>query len=166
MISLPFHIYDLSTGFTLSLMVIHYLQTGCYPSVLPSLQKTHQAFFNTSNDNVDAITRYINDPLPQTILSFKSANKKSIGELFAGFFEHYCSFNWGRVGISVRDGANIQRPLKRGSNNTCLYVEDPYERFSNTARGVYKEWIWSDITDQFKTARNKLQSGKSFNDIL
>ena len=147
-------------------MVIHYLQSGCHPQVLPSLQQTHPRFFNTSTSNVDAISRYINDPLPQRIISFSSTNNQSIGELFIGFFNHYCSFNWRRDGISVREGANIPRPLKRGSNNTCLYVEDPYEVNSNTARGVFKEWPWNDIVLEFAHTRQKLQNGRSFNDII
>jgi len=152
-------------SFALSLMAIHYLQSGCYPKVLPSLQQTHSTFFNTSDSNVDVISCYINEPLPQRILSFKSTNTQTIGELFVGFFDHYCSFNWGRDGISVREGRNIKRPLKRGRNNTCLFVEDPYEIYSNTVAGVFKEWIWSDIVREFKSAKEKLQSGKSFNNI-
>ena len=156
----------LSTGFTLSLMTIHYLQSGCYPKVLPSLQQMHSSFFDTSGSNVDAISCYINEPLPQRILSFKSTNTQTIGELFTGFFAHYCSFNWGRDGISVREGRNIKRPLKRGRNNTCLFVEDPYQVYSNTAAGVFKEWIWSDIVKEFDSAKEKLQNGKSFNDVV
>ena len=155
-----------STGFTLSLMVINYLQSGCYPQVLPSLQQTHPRFFSTSDSNVDALSRYINDPLPQGILSFSSKNNQSIGELFIGFFNHYCSFNWGRDGISVRAGGSIPRPFKRGSNNTCLYVEDPYEVNSNTARGVFRELIWNDIILEFIHTRHKLQNGRPFNDII
>ena len=66
----------------------------------------------------------------------------------------------------MRDGENIRRPLKQGSNNTCLYVEDPYERNSNTARGVYKETIWGDIKDKFQTAKTKVSNGRSLSEIL
>ena len=156
----------LSTGFTLSLMVIHYLQSGCNPSVLPSLQTRHSSFFRTSDQNVQDITRYIYDPLPQNILSFRSDNNKTIGELFLGFFDHYCYFNWAFNGISVRHGENIRRPLKRGSNNTYPYVEDPYQTGSNTARGVFKEEIWNDMIREFQSARYKLSNGRSFNDII
>ena len=145
-------------------MVIHYLQSACSPPVLPCLQNLYPGFFTPQN--VEQLSRYINDPLPQHILSFSSRNTETIGGLFVGFFDHYYRFNWTRDGISVRDGTNIRRPLKRGSNNTCLYVEDPYERHSNTARGVFKEWIWSDIVAAFRTAKTSLRNGRSFNDII
>lgn len=145
-------------------MVIHYLQSGCSPCVLPCLQATRASFFTTWK--AVEIARYINDPLPADVISFHSTNSQTIGELFSGFFDHYCKFNWTRDGISVRHGRNVSRPLKRGSNNTYLYVEDPYETNCNTARGVFNFFAWNDILSKFRKANHSLKQGKSFNDII
>ena len=145
-------------------MVIHYLQCGCSPSVLPSLQKLHPSIFDTSKAR--ELTRYIDGSLPARVTSYVSANKNSIGELFFGFFQHYSNFLWHNRGISIRSGEMIFRPRKRGSNNTCIYVEDPYELNSNTARSVFREYVWSGIKGKFTKAKTLLENGATFESLL
>ncbi len=149
-------------GFVLQLMVIHYLQSGCYPRVLPSLQKLHPSFFAK---DVTKLADYLTTPLPADITEYQSRNNQNVGDLLLGFFNHYCSYDWGRDGISIREGANVYRPAKWGSNNTCLYVEDPFSR-ANTARSVFKYGIWCEIKEEFNKARRLLDSGRGYRELL
>ena len=70
------------SSYTLSLMVIHYLQCGVSPPVLPCLQKSHPRIFNPESDIFS---------LPYSLPSpaYTSNNNESLGKLFVGFFKYY-----------------------------------------------------------------------------
>ena len=69
------------SSYTLSLMVIHYLQSGVSPPVLPCLQKLHPQIFNSESDIFSLEYR-----VPP---GYQSANRDSLGKLFVGFFLYY-----------------------------------------------------------------------------
>ena len=71
------------SSYTLSLMMIHYLQTGVSPPVLPCLQRTHSNIFNPNSDIFN---------LPYNVPQYKSDNKDSIGKLFVGFFQYFSDY--------------------------------------------------------------------------
>ena len=68
------------SSYTLSLMVIHYLQAGVSPPVLPCLQKTQPGVFNCRSDIFS---------LPYTAHPATSSNRDPLGKLFVGFFKYY-----------------------------------------------------------------------------
>ena len=70
------------SSYTLCLMVIHYLQCGVSPPVLPCLQKSHPRIFNPESDIFS---------LPYSLPSpaYTSNNTESLGKLFVGFFKYY-----------------------------------------------------------------------------
>ena len=70
------------SSYTLCLMVIHYLQCGVSPPVLPCLQKSHPRIFNPESDIFS---------LPYSLPSptYTSNNTESLGELFVGFFKYF-----------------------------------------------------------------------------
>ena len=70
------------SSYTLSLMVIHFLQCGVSPPVLPCLQKLHPRIFHPESDIFS---------LPYSLPSppFTSNNTESLGKLFVGFFKYY-----------------------------------------------------------------------------
>ena len=73
------------SSYTLTLMVINYLQCGVSPPVLPCLQEEYPQIFNTSRSIFDL------EYDDKTILTFKSKNKQSVGSLFQDFFGYYTS---------------------------------------------------------------------------
>eukprot|EP00794_Sanderia_malayensis_P000393 gene393-1027_t len=153
------------SSFQLKLMVIQYLQCGCQPRVLPSLQKDHPQFFSQPNAHFRPYLQ--GKALPDHIVtSFRSTNTQTLGELILGFFEYYSTFDWLRKGISIREGRIIQRPPRVRSNDTCIYVEDPYEERRNAARGVYKEYTWNNILAKFQRANRFLRDGKSYRNLI
>ena len=68
------------SSYTLSLMVIHYLQAGVSPPVLPCLQKVHPDVFNCESDIFS---------LPYRAFPHTSHNSEPLGKLFVGFFKYY-----------------------------------------------------------------------------
>ena len=75
--------YQTLSSYTLTLMVIHYLQCGVSPPVLPCLQENHSEIFN---DRIDIFNLVYND---KGILSFSSENKQSVGSLYRDFFKYF-----------------------------------------------------------------------------
>ena len=70
------------SSYTLSLMLIHYLQCGVSPPVLPCLQKSHPRLFNPDSD-IFSLPYSLPDP------TYTSNNRESLGKLFVGFFQYY-----------------------------------------------------------------------------
>ena len=145
-------------------MVIHYLQNGCSPKVLPSLQQLNPRFFNASNTQELLNSLDPSFSFPRSTLSYSSSNMQTLGDLFNGFFSYYCDFNWSQ-GISVREGGCVSRPARIGSNNTCLYVQDPFAG-DNTARSVFRQYVWEDILRKFRKTKQLLDQRKSFSQII
>ncbi|RWS30497.1 Poly(A) RNA polymerase gld-2-like protein [Leptotrombidium deliense] len=91
---------DLLNGYSLSLMAIHFLQSGCHPAVLPSLQILAPAAFNNFE------FPFIDDEPP----NFISENDESIGKLLLELFEFYSyRFRFAEDIISVREGQPIPK---------------------------------------------------------
>uniref|UniRef100_A0A915ER65 PAP-associated domain-containing protein n=1 Tax=Ditylenchus dipsaci TaxID=166011 RepID=A0A915ER65_9BILA len=84
---------QLFTHFT----VLHFLQVGCDPPVLPNLQKLYPDFFS---DDLDLQQLNIFGSLP-TPLPNAPRNNKSIGELLIAFFEYYNCFDFDNKAISI-----------------------------------------------------------------
>uniref|UniRef100_A0A915DP09 PAP-associated domain-containing protein n=1 Tax=Ditylenchus dipsaci TaxID=166011 RepID=A0A915DP09_9BILA len=107
------------TSYSLVLMVIHYLQCGTQPPVLPSLQKLYPAVFSDANIcrlNVAA-------PLMPALESqWKSGNNQCfLGELLLGFFRYYAhDFNFDTDAISVRLGHRVNGVWWQGMNRRTI----------------------------------------------
>lgn len=73
------------SSYSLVLMVIHFLQCGVKPAVLPCLHKMHPEKFHPARDiiQIDMI---------EDIPSYKSENHQSLGDLFIGFLHYYSTF--------------------------------------------------------------------------
>lgn len=72
-------------SYSLVLMVIHFLQCGVKPAVLPCLHKLHPDKFSVNRD-------YTQINMNEVIEPFKSENREALGELFVKFLEYYCKF--------------------------------------------------------------------------
>lgn len=73
------------SSYSLVLMVIHFLQCGLTPPVLPCLHAMYPDKFQKNHDlsNIDMI---------ETIKPYESDNRLSLGELFLKFLEYYSNF--------------------------------------------------------------------------
>ncbi|XP_046398388.1 poly(A) RNA polymerase, mitochondrial-like [Ischnura elegans] len=123
------------TNFTLTLLVLHYLQC-CKPHpVLPSLttliSMAAPGDRRVSDDGVNCtFLRDISRVKP-------SENTESLHALLFGFFQFYASFNFEGRGLSLakghgdNSGVGIVKP-----DASPLYVENPLERMLNVSKNV------------------------------
>lgn len=150
------------SSYCLSLMMIHFLQVGVSPPVLPCLHRTHPEMFNFNSDifSLD----YLNPP------EYKSANNSSVGQLFVDFFYYFTdpknSFDTDIDVGSVRTGsvlkvADCQRYAKAnkigpGQWSAKLLIEEPFDR-TNAARAVCSEEKWYDICETFNRTTDRIE---------
>lgn len=149
-------------GFAVVLLVIHYLQVGCTPPVVPALQQIFPDVFQISNNAlIDKLTAGV----PVQVHSFKSSNTQSLGELLVGFFQYFSTFNWDRT-MSIRTGSTrptaMYDKIWRGP---YIRLEDPSDG-GNVTRTVFDYYEFSRIKSAFNSATTQLRRNASLNDIL
>jgi len=132
------------SSYTLTLMVLHYLQCGVSPPVIPCLHRSHPQMFNPDSDIFS---------LPYTAPPFSSSNKMSLGELLVGFFSYYTNgcFDPNQDVGSIRCGSILpagdcerfarQHKLAPGQWSARLLMEEPFDR-TNAARAVCSDQKW------------------------
>ncbi|KAL9968861.1 hypothetical protein ACROYT_G021002 [Oculina patagonica] len=149
-------------GFAVVLLVIHYLQAGCSPPVVPALQQIFPDIFQASNSVViDKLTADV----PAQIRAFKSSNTQSLGELLVGFFQYYSTFNWDRT-MSIRTGST--RPTEMYNKiwrGPYIRLEDPSDG-GNVTRSVYDSYEFSRIKSAFSSASSQLRRDASLEEIV
>ncbi|KAM7311626.1 poly(A) RNA polymerase gld-2 homolog A [Ixodes scapularis] len=154
------------SSYSLVLMLIHYLQCGCRPVVLPCLQKMLPKKFQ--EEDVRSLNLY--EELP----AFKSHNEQSLGELLHGFLCYYArQFSFSDSCISVRLGDCIPRAAAmahRSPKNTrqqwkFICIEEPFDR-TNTARSVYDYAAFQLIMNTFKTSLARLEATHDLSCVL
>ena len=144
------------------LLVINYLQAGCSPPVLPSLQKDFPELFgSTENDVISKLTGSV----PPQVKSHKSKNTQNVGELLIGFFKYYSSFDWKKT-ISVPMG-NTQPTSRYGRvwSGPYIKLEDPTDE-GNVTRGVYNSSEFTRVKNAFQSASTQLEQNASLQDIF
>lgn len=149
------------SSYSLALMVIQYLQCGCEPAVLPSLQKMQPGRFCSDGD-----VRLLR--LGEDLPPWHSANTQSLGALFVGFLDYFANrFGFSRSCVSVRQGAPISRLEAVSATGTArrsqwkyICVEEPFDQ-SNTARAVYNWDMYQQIVRAFHDTLEQLQSSRS-----
>lgn len=72
-------------------MVIHYLQCGADPPILPSLQQLYVKKFSQRADARQLNVSLPLDPPPSTLWDF--SDRLTLSELLIGFFQYY-AFNF------------------------------------------------------------------------
>ncbi|XP_037275570.1 poly(A) RNA polymerase GLD2 isoform X1 [Rhipicephalus microplus] len=149
------------SSYSLALMVIQYLQCGCEPAVLPSLQKMQPGRFCSDGD-----VRLLR--LGEDLPPWQSANTQSLGALFIGFLDYFANrFGFSRSCVSVRQGAPISRLEAVSATGTArrsqwkyICVEEPFDQ-SNTARAVYNWDMYQLIVRAFHDTLEQLQKSHS-----
>ncbi|BES94256.1 Poly(A) RNA polymerase gld-2 [Nesidiocoris tenuis] len=133
------------SSYSLTLMVINYLQCAVSPPVLPCLQEMYKDKFNPTNkiNKINSLER---------MKPYQSENTQTLGELFLGFFQYYAQFNFYENVISVRKGTTLPfeecqmapHPKNNPSQWKCIGVEEPFDR-SNAARAVFDVYKFENV---------------------
>ncbi|XP_040156512.1 poly(A) RNA polymerase gld-2 homolog B [Anopheles arabiensis] len=149
------------SSYSLVLMVIHFLQYGTSPPVLPCLHALHPEKFMKIIDihNIEMIER---------IEPYHTDNKESLGELLLSFLDYYTKFDYEHYAISVRTSTIIpieECRLARSYKNDPhhwkhLCIEEPFD-FTNTARSVFDGDVFEQIKSTFATSWRMLKDSKS-----
>lgn len=151
------------SSYALTLMVLHYLQSGVFPPVLPCLQEELPNVFNSDSMIFD---------LPYTPPPWVSRNRQSLGELLSGFFSYYGggprNFDPNRDVASVRKGMVLEQKdceayarmhkLSPGQWNARILIEEPFDR-TNAARAVCSDQKWGLIVEAFLYTRDVVERG-------
>lgn len=149
-------IYTLSS-YAYSLLVIHYLQCGCRPSVLPNLFQMMPGVFSRDS-KIDSLES--NQILPR----FKSSNEQSLGKLLVGFFRYYSEeFSFDSHSISIKDAERRNRPPWDGADN--ILIADPFSG-ENVARSVCKPQAYSRIKNAFKESFSRISQSKDYDSLF
>nr|XP_033342902.1 poly(A) RNA polymerase gld-2 homolog A-like isoform X1 [Megalopta genalis]XP_033342903.1 poly(A) RNA polymerase gld-2 homolog A-like isoform X1 [Megalopta genalis]XP_033342904.1 poly(A) RNA polymerase gld-2 homolog A-like isoform X1 [Megalopta genalis]XP_033342905.1 poly(A) RNA polymerase gld-2 homolog A-like isoform X1 [Megalopta genalis]XP_033342907.1 poly(A) RNA polymerase gld-2 homolog A-like isoform X1 [Megalopta genalis] len=149
------------SSYSLVLMVIHFLQCGVSPSVLPCLHTLYEGKF-TPHTDIHCIDMQEEIDIPSTVLRPK--NRQSLGELLVEFFRYYVTFDFNQYAISVRLANKIlieecrrARSYKNDPHQwKYLCIEEPFD-LTNTARSVYDPDVFARIKRVFDRTYQNLK---------
>lgn len=147
------------TSYSLSLMVIYFLQSVCNPPVVPCLLTLYPQLFT---QNVTKLR--LGDV---SMIRFITRNKQSLGQLFSGFMEYFgINFTFRDV-ISIRTGLLLDRNFckhkiensEKPRQFTChICIEEPFDG-SNTSHAVHDCNVFRHILfafmETFQAIKNK-----------
>ncbi|EEB15987.1 polyA polymerase CID, putative [Pediculus humanus corporis] len=154
------------SSYSLALMVIHYLQCGVSPPVLPCLHDVYKEKFNPLSD-INQID------LHEELKPYNSQNEQSLGELLVGFLLYYANFDYSVYAISVRLGSKVNieecRRAKSLKNEPhqwkYLCIEEPFD-LTNTARAVYNAIRFQRIKKVFYESHKYLEKTRCLDSIF
>ncbi|CAL2043382.1 unnamed protein product [Caenorhabditis brenneri] len=153
-------------SFSVCLLLIHYLQSGVTPAVLPNLQ----AIFPEYNGEYEVGTGAFQDwdllkelegrgvPLGQ--------NTSSVGALLLGFFKFYATFDFENQWISIKRGTALEKKRDDQGNpleglpdkNWHLVVEDPFlETPWNCGRTLQQSDTLERVQEEFRLAEETIR---------
>ena len=150
------------SSYSLVLMILHYLQSGCNPPVLPALQQRYPQYFKVDS-NVDELPMF--EPA-NMIPCDNSSNKESVGQLLVGFFKYFAEkFIWDSKIMSVRSGCTLPKKNNFEFKDKYISIEEPFE-LSNTARAVHELSRFVLIKKEFRRANEHLNERLSLEYIM
>lgn len=129
------------SSYSLTLMVIHFLQCGTSPAILPRVSEA-----------CSEIRR--------------AHNRTTLAELFLHMLRYYAEFPYDKMAVSVRCGARVPvsecRAARAHKNDPhqwkLLCVEEPFD-LTNTARSVYDPETFEKIVTTFRDSHARLATG-------
>ncbi|XP_034138884.1 poly(A) RNA polymerase gld-2 homolog B isoform X4 [Drosophila guanche] len=155
------------SSYSLVLMVLHYLQHGCTPHILPCLHTLYPEKFQLGQQDCFDLN------LIETIDPYPTQNQQALGELFLGFFKYYSNFDFRNLAISVRTGGVLPvaacRLAKSYKNDAYqwkeLNIEEPFD-LSNTARSVYDGATFERIKTTFVASARALEHSLDISSVF
>ncbi|XP_072752207.1 poly(A) RNA polymerase gld-2 homolog A [Anoplolepis gracilipes] len=158
------------SSYSLVLMVIHFLQCGVNPPVLPCL---HSIFVGKFSPHTDIHTINMHEDLKIPSSTRLPENHQSLGELLVEFFRYYVKFDFSRYAISVRlakkipiEECRMVQSLKNDPHQwKYLCIEEPFD-LTNTARSVYDPDVFFRITQLIDRTYQRLQKKQDLNLIF
>uniref|UniRef100_A0A915PBE8 PAP-associated domain-containing protein n=1 Tax=Meloidogyne floridensis TaxID=298350 RepID=A0A915PBE8_9BILA len=134
-------------SYTVSLMIIHFLQCGVYPPILPNLFKMFPKHFDGTG-NVEDLDYAMELDLPKI-----PKNERTIGELIYGFFDYYTRFNYDEWGISIKDGKIFDRNILPDTEREYMFfIEEAYDGMT-VPKNLKRQSNLMEIVGEFKQAR-------------
>ncbi|CAH0553666.1 unnamed protein product [Brassicogethes aeneus] len=157
------------SSYSFALMVIHFLQCGVTPPVLPCLHGLVPDKFNSDSEHQ---TMDVQEEIP-AIKDFRSDNTNCLGELLLGFLRYYACFDYNRCAVSVRAGCRLpveecrfaKAPKNDPNQWKHLCIEEPFD-FTNTARSVFDADKFKFIRDVVAQSYRELERTKMLGSIL
>ncbi|EGT46254.1 hypothetical protein CAEBREN_10930 [Caenorhabditis brenneri] len=151
---------------SICLMVIHYLQCGVTPAVLPSLQ----AIFPELNGEIEidceeSKRRDLGEELRAS--GWAPTNQESLGALYLGFFRYFAKFDFINQMISVKNGCSMPKPKKNDEKDDTYalrytVIEDPFMNpLFNCARTVNQGDIFERLVSEFEKALGFIKCHKT-----
>ncbi|KHN87102.1 Poly(A) RNA polymerase gld-2 -like protein A [Toxocara canis] len=139
-------------SYAIKLMVLHFLQCGVWPPVLPNLCKLDPFRFGGVKYCIGLSELRLFDAVPQ-LPSDRKLNDKTISELLMAFFDYYARFDFDKYEISIRDACIIQKIAKEYNNDRTekMMIRGPVDSV-NVARTVKTDASLELIVDAFKRA--------------
>ncbi|XP_077971406.1 poly(A) RNA polymerase GLD2-like [Styela clava] len=160
-------INDASQGtmnsYSLVLMVVHFLQCGMDPPVLPSLQVKYPELFRPTTPVMNVGSH------GDRVKPYRSENLMNLSQLLKKFFEYFAeTFDFEIQVMSVRLGKAlyIDEIMSTGKEwGRMIKIEEPFD-LTNTARAVHQDLTAERIIGQFRSANRILQRGKGLEHLL
>ncbi|KAK7793005.1 hypothetical protein R5R35_009606 [Gryllus longicercus] len=154
------------SSYSLVLMVIHFLQCGVSPPVLPCLHGLYQEKFTPHSD-------ILMIDIHEDMRPFNSENTQSLGELLLQFLQYYVEFDFSQYAISVRLAARVPidecRRARSYKNDPhqwkYLCIEEPFD-LTNTARSVYDRDVFEKVKAVFLASFNNLKKTRDVSSIF
>ncbi|XP_066596030.1 poly(A) RNA polymerase gld-2 homolog A-like isoform X2 [Prorops nasuta] len=158
------------SSYSLVLMVIHFLQCGAKPAVLPCLHALYPEKFSPL---AEIHTIDIHEELNIPTDLFPRRNRQSLGELLYEFFGYYVTFDYSQYAISVRLAKKVfiedcrrARSYKNDPHQwKYLCIEEPFD-LTNTARSVYDPDVFAKIKKVFGHTYLRLKNRLDLNRIF
>lgn len=105
----------------MTLMVVHFLQSGVSPPILPNLVCMFPGLFD-GKLSLDEMAKHYDDDLG---IMMTPKNDSNLYELLIGFMYYYSHFDYKRKGILLREGRVIEKPQQY--SKVQFYIEEIYD---------------------------------------
>ncbi|KAI6184695.1 PAP-associated domain-containing protein [Aphelenchoides bicaudatus] len=142
-------------SYNVVLLIVHYLQCGVNPPVLPNLMKLQPKDYDGETEPWNLTTSMDRDSLPEP------ENKMGVGALLCGFFRYYAQFDFNSYGILIRYASVIKmrdhEPFD-GLRGSRMFVEEPYDGLT-VPKNIKQESDFMHIRYEFKIAKVIMNSG-------
>ncbi|CAD5229379.1 unnamed protein product [Bursaphelenchus okinawaensis] len=116
-------------SYALVLLVVHYLQCGVYPPVLPNLMHLLPDKYGGTIEPRHLTTSI--EGLPDHIYEVKR-NEMNVGELLMGFLKYYADFEMTAMDVRVKTGEVIEKrnsQIRKG-DWSAFFLEEPYDEIT------------------------------------